>query len=160
MNVLRQALAWAIIAGLLSLPVMWWNAGRASEDRDFAMTFFGAHLPVEQVLASRRWHGDWSGWGCTFAVVTLNDTAPSRPPSWVDERFRFGGAWQPAPQRTSEAVRDTLEVCADPMPPPAALAMDAALVRSDTWMARDAGGEIAMIYAPKSHLAAWVRYGD
>ncbi|MDO5632407.1 MAG: hypothetical protein Q4G22_11290 [Paracoccus sp. (in: a-proteobacteria)] len=152
----------AIIAAILYAPVMWWRSSHAAEDRDYAATLFAGRLPVDEVLASRRWNRALI-WDCTFAVVRLDNDAPHIPATWRTDRraFDFGGDWRrtPAPP-LPQATRDAVASCANQIPPEVARELAVALAAPGGWFTREPPGEVVQVYAPGMRLAAKIRYGD
>lgn len=78
----------------------------------YAARVFDGVVLHSRVIASRQWHPVFRGQGynCTFAVVELDEAAPSNPPESDNTAkgrseagrqadFRFAGDWKPTPAR-------------------------------------------------------------
>ncbi len=84
--------ALAVLAVFLSLGIY---AVLKYQNRNYAAEYFN-FMPHEGVLESRIWH--YEVFGCTYAIVSLSNTAPTEPPKqWAD-----GLAWNETPMRFKE----------------------------------------------------------
>ena len=144
-----------------------WPAGfRRAEDPGFAADLFSGHLPVQQVLASRKWHvKGGQPWDCTYAIVRLDDGLPEEPLSWRDKekgwQFRFGGNWLATPAaELSDNTRNALEYCGKYWPQSLAEELSETIGQPGSWYVRDPSGETFFLYSQERRLAARVRYGD
>lgn len=160
----------------LTLAILWFGGWwlfvgqpdktRQQEDPVYASELFEGLLPVEEILATRKWHVRGAEpWDCTFAIARLSEDMPATPPSREEGklgwRYQFGGNWKqtPAPKLRS-TTRDALAFCSKYWPRPLANELKSALSTHGAWFDRDGVGETLFIYAPKQRLAARVRFGD
>jgi hypothetical protein len=154
------------VLALLALLLAWPAWRRAAEDPRYAAEVFDGLVPYDRVFASRRWNPPWAnGWGCTYALVALNEAGPGTPgqretsvAGWEDA---WGGEWLPTPAaRLGDATRDAMDACASHFDPDTAARLKAALATSGSWYVRDRVGETVHLYALKHGIVARVRYGD
>lgn len=165
------ARTFSVLAVVLLVTVSGWMIWRVSsqlQNPGFAAHVFDGVVPVETIIASRKWHRIGAEpWDCTFAIATLAEGAPVEPPEdtradpgW---RFRFGGIWPwrptPAPP-LGDTTRDALAVCRSYWSDEIGRTLDHAMSTSGAWYARDPVGETVFLYAPDIRLAARIRYGD
>lgn len=163
---------WLVVGG-------WWlfigrpEQTREREDPIYASQLFEGLLPVEEVIASRRYHPRGAeAWDCTNAIVRLTNDTPETPPSRVNKShlgsvdlvpwdFLFGGAWDRTPAPASGPnTRDALDLCSKYWPVPVGHELKSVLYGAGGWFYRDQVGETLFVYARKQRLAARVRFGD
>lgn len=151
----------------------WWvfvgapDRKRQREDPVYASELFHGLAPVQEVLASRKWHRkDAEPWDCTYAIVRLTPDAPLVPPVRVRDndlgwRYVFGGNWIPTPApKLGDTTRDAIGFCAQYWPNDLTAEITQIIANPGAWYDRDRVGETVYLYAPKSRLAARIRFGD
>ena len=99
----RKALRKFIYFFLFAVALIWLlnlvaNAVLDYQDRHFAEKNF-SFMPYKGVLESQKWlEGELGTFGCTYAIVSLGDSASTNPPSqWVDSSL-----WHQTPLRFKE----------------------------------------------------------
>ncbi|MEM6386485.1 MAG: hypothetical protein AAF718_09645 [Pseudomonadota bacterium] len=124
----------------------------------FANAYFQTRVPVETVLASRRWHRLGSEpWDCTYAIVDLTADAPEFPETWGD-----AARWSetPAPP-LGITTRGALEFCGSKYwSAEVQTRLARALSNPGSYFTRNGSGQDLWIYAPNNRIAAKIRYGD
>lgn len=164
----RAVLLAAALAGPAGAETSWLLTPAQTQalSDDHAAVLFDGLAPVKAVLASKRWHGDFGGWGCTYAIVALAQGAPAPPPSRPPEddlgwEFAFGGDWRATPMPPpGDTTRDALASCEGEWDAAMAARVRAAADDPGGWWSRDEVGETVSIYSPAHRLAARIRYGD
>ncbi|WP_188569638.1 hypothetical protein [Cribrihabitans marinus] len=152
---------------------VWWlvvgyaDKVRRAEDPVYATELFANLLPVEEILATRKWHPRGAGldWDCTYAIARLKDSRPEEPPTRgraeLGWRYQFGGNWRPTPApKLGDTTRDALSFCSRYWSGPLAEELNAALKSPGSWFDRGAVGATLFIYAPDQRLAARIRFDD
>lgn len=140
---------------------------RVKEDPIYAAQFFDGILPVEDVLASRKWHShEAESWDCTYAIARLSPNRPEVPPSRprindLGWQYQFGGNWIQTPMPLlSDNMRDAISFCEKYWPQTLSDEIRGILGSFDAWYIRDPIGETIFLYAPQQRLALRVRFGD
>lgn len=144
-----------LLVGLIVL------GGLRIQDARHAHTVFSGKVDYDEVLASRRWNTGSAAFGCSYAVVSLKESAGPLPPgTWLGNE-----TWAPSPVRMARP--DSLT------PPENAVSRCVAHGHFPADVAarleRAAGepgsyylplGESVALYSRRQGIAAVVRYGD
>lgn len=140
---------------------------RRTEDPGYAAELFAGLAPVDEILASRKYHQKGSEpWDCTYAIARLGPDAPVIPPTraWDNElgwQYAFGGEWKGTPALPlARNARDAFGFCEKYWSKPLAKELDKAMANAGAWYSRSGSSELVFLYAPEQRLAARVRFGD
>ncbi|MEM9475012.1 MAG: hypothetical protein AAGA71_06950 [Pseudomonadota bacterium] len=161
-----RALKWlAVTAGVALLALVLGVLGVLQfQNVTYARTLFSNLVAYDRVLYSRRWHPLLGGpFGCTYAVVSLAETAPTEPAEEADSggrrQFRWGGNWQPTPASPPNPERHNGVDCINRFDAATAERIAAAMREPGSWYVRRAGG-ILFLYSPPQRIAVRLRHGD
>jgi hypothetical protein len=152
---------------------VWWylftwmpEKNRQTYDPIYARDVFSGHLPVAEVLATRRFHAkDAETWDCTYAIVRLGPDAPEQPPTWIDDemgwQFRFGGQWVESPRAEPPVNHyDHIDTCAKYWPMELSTELKDTLYSSGAWFVYRQYSDTLFLYSNERRLAARIRFGD
>ena len=152
--------AWGQTAYELTPETRSWSENRYASD------LFNPIWPAFEVIASRRYHGKFGGWGCTYVIVALVGSPPASPPSSGTEGYAwdmgFGeDGWQPSPAPAlGDTTRDAIASCEQEWPDGLGDRLRDVLDRPGSFFIRDLIGEDVEIWSAPARLAARLRYGD
>jgi hypothetical protein len=144
-----------LLVGLVVLAVV------GVQDARHAHAVFSGKVDYEEVLATRRWHAPAEGFGCSYAVVSLKESAGRLPPgTWLGDE-----PWMPSPVRIASPTHLTypgnaVSVCAAKghFSPDVADRLQRALIEPGSYYLHL--GESVFLYSAPLRIAAVVRYGD
>ena len=136
------------------------------QDRNFAARTFH-FMTYESVLESRKFHSEVLG--CTYAIVALDDTAPTNPPSqWIDPSL-----WHQTPLYFKEEVkvgqcRNIICECESDWRPDTYKRLTRALSEPGSfyylgWKQPPHDTlyqDVITVYSPAERVTAMVRFGD
>jgi hypothetical protein len=137
---------------LLTLCTVLWVQNMTHADTYFSKL----GLDYSEVLASRRWHPLFGGFGfdCTYAIISLPDRAnPNPPPPW------FGREWSTTPvsPQARERRPDPVEACQNKLSPQVVTRLIAAFDGAGSYYSV---GEVWYVYSKSQSLAGYIRYSD
>jgi hypothetical protein len=136
------------------------------ENRDYADDYF-SFMNYGGVLDTRKWHN--KTFGCTYAIVSLVDAAPSNPPNeWIDSSL-----WHQTPLQFKEDVkygqcRNLICECEYDLSPDAYQRLMRALSEPGSfyylgWRQPPVDAlyqDVILVYSSTEKIAAKVRFGD
>jgi hypothetical protein len=131
------------------------------QNATYAENQFENKVNYEDVLASRKWLSLGEFWGCTYAVVSLDESATEAPPAkWLRD-----ARWHPTPVHLPEPMHHGKNTN------PASACVSLGVFSTSTAdrlesAVREPGsyylqlGETLYLYSRSQKIAAEVRYGD
>ena len=151
-----------------------WTPGQCSDSGAYAQDFFADLTPIATPLASRRFseglaQSNLNGFDCTFAIVALDQSAPSIPPArrkTGTPDMDWGGGWRAVTALTAkenEDLRSLLAVCGGYWPVILQKQLAEALMNRRMLISGRAPYRQANLYLPPQDgvgLAARIRFGD
>lgn len=163
----------AVFAGIFAFLGVGWGEvqgwhNKWADSPEYAEQVFAELVPIDRVLASRRYHHwgpDWPNWDCTFAVVELATDAPELPvtsdKNATNWKLAFGGAWLETPAAPFENdAFDAVDFCEANWPAEVRDRVALALAEPGSWYIRSRLGDVIFLYSKFHGLAARIRFGD
>lgn len=138
----------------------------------YADQVFGAAFEVEEVIASKKYHGVFTSFGCSYAVVRVSakdaDSLTRSGPDSIDRHhFKTQAFWPtgwralPFPNRTRHACAEggpAIPCCLNELSNDNRSQILEGLAGSSGWY--DANSENVAFVLPDQRLVGIVRYGD
>lgn len=144
-----------LLVGLIVL------GGLRIQDARHAHTVFSGKVDYDEVLASRRWNTGSAAFGCSYAVVSLKESAGPLPPgTWSGNE-----TWTPSPVRMARPPHLTppdnaVSRCVADGHFPADVAARLERAAGEPGSYYLPVGETVALYSRPQGIAAVVRYGD
>jgi hypothetical protein len=129
------------------------------QDRTYASKFFSGLVAYDKVLESRKWH--FEVFGCTYAIVSLQDGASISPPStWSGNEAWSKTSVRLTPPTQHDGPTNTASVCVAKGVFSSDVAARLQKSVSEPGSHYRVFDSSISIYSAPQKIAAFVRYGD